>query len=56
VPQLRSRRRHLVGLLQFILTACRGSQLLKPQDTLNAFLPIEAFSATPMITRRPALE
>ena len=49
VPNLPSQRRHLVGLVHFILTACRGSQLLKQQDTLNVLLHIVEFSATPMM-------
>lgn len=52
---LQSRRRHLVGLLHFVPTACRGSQLLKQHEALNVFLPIVEFSAAPMMGAQYAL-
>lgn len=52
---LQSRRRHLVGLLHFIPTACRGSLSIKQQETLNIFLPIVEFSAAPMMGAQYAL-
>jgi hypothetical protein len=52
---LQSRRRHLVGLLHFVPTACRGSRLLNQHEALNVFLPIVEFSAAPMMGAQYAL-
>lgn len=55
IGYLQSRRRHLVGLLHFIPTACRGSKLVNQNETLNIFLPIVEFSAAPMMGAQYAL-
>lgn len=52
---MQSRRRHLVGLLHFIPTVCRGTNLLRKEDALNVFLPIVEFSAAPMMGAQYAL-
>lgn len=40
VGYLQSRRRHLVSLLYTLPTACRGSRLVLPLDTMNQFLTL----------------
>lgn len=49
IGYFQSRRRHLVGLLHFMPTACRGSKPVAQLDTLNIFLPIVEFNALPMM-------
>lgn len=49
IGYLQSRRRHFVGLLHLMATACRGSVRVTQADTLNVFLPIVEFSALPMM-------
>jgi hypothetical protein len=46
---LQSRRRHFVGLLQFLPHACRGSQRVDQFDTINIFLPIVECYGTVMM-------
>lgn len=55
VGYLQSRRRHLVGLLHFIPTVCRGTKLIGQADALNIFLPIVEFSGAPMMGVQYAL-
>jgi len=50
-----SRRRHFVGLLHMLPSACRGPQVLAPLDTLNIFLPIIELSAVQMMGAQNAL-
>lgn len=50
-----SRRRHFVGLLHMLPTACRGRQVVVPLDTLNIFLPIVELSAIQMMGAQNAL-
>lgn len=52
---LQSRRRHFVGLLHMLPTACRGRQVVAPLDTLNIFLPIVELSAIQMMGAQNAL-
>ncbi|BCL93852.1 hypothetical protein [Ralstonia pseudosolanacearum] len=52
---LQSRRRHFVGLLHLLPTACRGRQVAAPLDTLNVFLPIIELSAIQMMGAQNAL-
>lgn len=49
IGYLQSRRRHFVGLLYLMATACRGSKLVTQQDTLNIFLPMIELTALPMM-------
>jgi hypothetical protein len=55
VGYLQSRRRHFVGLLHVMPTACRGSVPVEKIDTLNIFLPIIELSALPMMGAQNAL-
>lgn len=55
VGYLQSRRRHFVGLLHMLPTACRGSQIVVPLDTLNVFLPLIEYSAVQMMGAQYAL-
>jgi len=52
---LQSRRRHFVGVLHMLPTACRGSQVVEPLDTLNIFLPIIELSALQLMGAQNAL-
>lgn len=49
IGYLQSRRRHFVGLLHLMATACHGAKRVAQQDTLNIFLPMVEFSAMPMV-------
>lgn len=49
IDYLQSRRRHFVGLLHLMPSACRGTRRVERQDTLNILLPIVEFSALPMM-------
>ncbi len=49
IGYLQSRRRHFVGLLHLMPTACRGSKPVGKLDTLNIFLPIVEFDGAPMM-------
>jgi hypothetical protein len=49
IGYFQSRRRHFVGLLHILPTACRGQQVVVPIDTLNIFLPIIELSAVQMM-------
>lgn len=49
IGYLQSRRRHFVGLLHLMATACHGTKRVAQLDTLNIFLPIIEFSARPMV-------
>ena len=55
VGYLQSRRRHFVGLLHMLPTACRGRNVVNPLDTLNVFLPIIELTAVEMIGAQNAL-
>ena len=55
IGYFQSRRRHFVGLLHIIPTACRGQQVVGPIDTLNIFLPIIELSAIQMMGAQNAL-
>lgn len=55
VGYLQSRRRHFVGLLHFLSTACSGPQVVVPIDTLNIFLPIIEYDAVQMMGAQYAL-
>ena len=55
IGYFQSRRRHFVGLLHILPTACRGQQVVVPIDTLNIFLPIIELSAVQMIGAQNAL-
>lgn len=55
IGYLQSRRRHLVGLLHFIPTACRGTKSIRQEEALNVFLPIVEFSGAPMMGAQYAL-
>ncbi|UUZ77800.1 hypothetical protein LP414_12665 [Polaromonas sp. P1(28)-13] len=55
VGYLQSRRRHFVGLLHMLPTACRGSQVVVSLDTLNVFLPLIEYSAVQMMGAQYAL-
>ncbi len=52
---LQSRRRHFVGLLHMLPTACRGRNVVDPLDTLNVFLPIIELTAVEMMGAQNAL-
>lgn len=49
IGYLQSRRRHFVGLLHLMATACRGSKRVTQRDTLNIFLPMVELTALPMM-------
>jgi hypothetical protein len=55
IGYLQSRRRHFVGLLHMLPTACSGSQVFVPLDTLNVFLPLIEYSAVQMMGAQYAL-
>lgn len=55
VGYFQSRRRHLVGLLHFIPSACKGPRVMKQEDTLIVFLQIIEFCAVPMMGAQYAL-
>ena len=55
IGYFQSRRRHFVGLLHILPTACRGQQVVGPIDTLNIFLPIIELSAVQMMGAQNAL-
>ncbi|MDB5813848.1 MAG: hypothetical protein JWN23_965 [Rhodocyclales bacterium] len=55
IGYLQSRRRHLVGLLHLMPTACRGSKPVAQLDTLNIFLPIVELTAVPMMGAQYAM-
>jgi len=55
VGYFQSRRRHLVGLLHFIPSACKGMRVMKQEDTLIVFLQIVEFCAAPMMGAQYAL-
>jgi len=49
IGYLQSRRRHFVGLLHLMATACQGSERVTQLNTFNIFLPMIEFSALPMM-------
>lgn len=55
IGYFQSRRRHFVGLLHILPTACRGQQAVGPLDTLNIFLPIIELHAVQMMGAQNAL-
>lgn len=55
IGYFQSRRRHFVGLLHMLPTACRGPQVVVPLDTLNVFLPVIEYSAVQMMGAQYAL-
>lgn len=55
IGYLQSRRRHFVGLLHLMPTACRGLNPVGQLDTLNIFLPLVELWATPMMGAQYAL-
>jgi hypothetical protein len=55
IGYFQSRRRHFVGLLHILPTACRGQQVVAPLDTLNIFLPIIELNAVQMVGTQNAL-
>lgn len=49
IGYLQSRRRHFVGLLHLLPSACRGSRKVTLLNTLNFILPIIEFDGVPMM-------
>lgn len=55
IDYLQSRRRHFVGLLHMLPTACRGRQVVTPLDTFAIFLPIVELTTVQMVSAHYAL-
>lgn len=55
IGYLQSRRRHFVGLLHLLPTACRGGEIVGPIDTLNIFLPMIELTGIQMMGAQNAL-
>lgn len=49
IGYFQSRRRHFVGMLHLLPTACKGHLVVNQLDTLNIFLPVVEGNATPMM-------
>ena len=49
IGYFQSRRRHCVGMLHLMSTACKGNLVINPLETLNIFLPVIEYNATPMM-------
>ena len=55
IGYLQSRRRHFVGLLHLMPSACRGTREVPQVDTFNIFLPIIECTAVPMMSAQYSL-